>query len=61
MHATSPAFKANVTGALADAGLQKALTFTRPRFPERRAAAGACAEAAAAAEAAAGGAAAAAV
>ena len=39
MLATSPAFKQNVKGALADAGLQKALAFTRPSFAGRRGAA----------------------
>ena len=39
MRATSTAFKANAARALADAGLQKALTATRPAFPGRRAAA----------------------
>src|SRR5271165_5618088 len=39
MESTSPAFKANVAHALADARLQKALVFTRPAFPARRAAA----------------------
>ncbi len=39
MQITSPAFKSNVAEALADPHLQKALHFTRPRFPERRAAA----------------------
>ena len=39
MLATSPAFKQNVKGALADAGLQKALAFTRPSFAGKRSAA----------------------
>ncbi len=39
MRATSTAFKENATQALADARLQKALVFTRPAFPTRRAAA----------------------
>ncbi|HTW27676.1 MAG TPA: lactate utilization protein B [Acetobacteraceae bacterium] len=39
MLATSPAFKENAHHALADAGLQKALTRTRPTHPARRAAA----------------------
>jgi len=39
MLATSPAFKQNTARALADARLQKALVFTRPAFPSRRAAA----------------------
>jgi L-lactate dehydrogenase complex protein LldF len=39
METTSPAFKENVAHALADARLQKALVFTRPAFPSRRAAA----------------------
>jgi L-lactate dehydrogenase complex protein LldF len=39
MLATSPAFKQNVKGALADAGLQKALAFTRPSFAGKRTAA----------------------
>lgn len=39
MQSTSAAFKANAHDALADAGLQKALNFTRPAFPARRAAA----------------------
>ena len=39
METTSPAFKENVTHALADARLQKALVFTRPTFSLRRAAA----------------------
>jgi L-lactate dehydrogenase complex protein LldF len=39
METTSPAFKQNVAHALADARLQKALVFTRPAFPSRRAAA----------------------
>ena len=39
MLATSPAFKQNAARALADTRLQKALTFTRPAFPSRRAAA----------------------
>jgi L-lactate dehydrogenase complex protein LldF len=39
MLATSPAFKQNVRGALADVGLQKALAFTRPSFAGRRSAA----------------------
>ena len=39
MLATSPAFKQNVKGALADAGLQKALAFTRPNFAGKRSAA----------------------
>lgn len=33
---TSPAFKANARGALADAGLQKALAFSKPQFMARR-------------------------
>src|SRR5580704_3861770 len=39
METTSPAFKENVAHALADTRLQKALVFTRPAFPSRRAAA----------------------
>jgi L-lactate dehydrogenase complex protein LldF len=39
MQIRSPAFKANVSEALADDRLQKALEFTRPAFPSRRAAA----------------------
>jgi L-lactate dehydrogenase complex protein LldF len=39
MEIRSPEFKANVTHALADTRLQKALEFTRPAFPSRRAAA----------------------
>ena len=39
METTSPAFKENVAHALADTRLQKALVFTRPAFPARRAAA----------------------
>ena len=39
MRATSTAFKQNATSALADKRLQKALAFTRPAFPSRRAAA----------------------
>ena len=40
MHApTSPAFKQNARKALADAGLQKALAFSKPQFMARRAAA----------------------
>jgi L-lactate dehydrogenase complex protein LldF len=39
MRATSPAFKDNAAQALADTRLQKALVFTRPTFPSRRAAA----------------------
>jgi L-lactate dehydrogenase complex protein LldF len=39
METTSPAFKENVAYALADTRLQKALVFTRPAFPSRRAAA----------------------
>ncbi len=39
MRATSTAFKTNATRAMADARLQKALVFTRPAFPTRRAAA----------------------
>ena len=39
MQIRSPAFKANVSAALADERLQKALEFTRPAFPSRRAAA----------------------
>ena len=39
MQIRSPAFKANVSEALADDRLQKALEFTRPAFPGRRAAA----------------------
>ncbi len=39
MQTTSPAFKENVAHALADTRLQKALVFTRPAFPSRRAAA----------------------
>ena len=39
METTSPAFKENVKHALADPRLQKALVFTRPAFPSRRAAA----------------------
>jgi L-lactate dehydrogenase complex protein LldF len=39
MQPTSPAFKQNVARALADTRLQKALEFTRPVFPSRRAAA----------------------
>ncbi len=39
MQSTSPAFKENVAHALADAGLQKALVFTRPSFAGRRSAA----------------------
>ncbi|MCW3473613.1 LutB/LldF family L-lactate oxidation iron-sulfur protein [Limobrevibacterium gyesilva] len=39
MLATSPAFKENATQALANAGLQKALTRTRPQHPAKRAAA----------------------
>ena len=39
MLATSPAFKTNAIAALADEGLQRALTRTRPGFPTRRAAA----------------------
>ena len=38
MFTTSPAFKTNATQAMADERLQKALTFTRPAFPSRRAA-----------------------
>ena len=37
MLATSPAFTENVARALADAGLQKALAATRPRFQDKRA------------------------
>ena len=37
MLATSPAFKENAAHALADAGLQKALTRTRPQASTRRA------------------------
>jgi len=39
MLATSPAFKQNVKGALADVALQKALAFTRPNFSGKRTAA----------------------
>ncbi len=39
MHINSPKFKANVTHALADTRLQKALDFTRPSFAGRRGAA----------------------
>jgi len=39
MRATSLAFKENAAQALGDARLQKALVFTRPAFPSRRAAA----------------------
>ncbi len=39
MHLTSPSFKQNAAKALADPGLQKALAFTRPAFPAKRAAA----------------------
>ncbi|OJY65875.1 MAG: iron-sulfur cluster-binding protein [Rhodospirillales bacterium 70-18] len=39
MQSTSASFKANAHDALGDAGLQKALAFTRPAFPARRAAA----------------------
>ncbi len=39
MRSTSPAFRENATQALADKRLQKALVFTRPAFPSRRAAA----------------------
>ena len=39
MLSTSPAFKQNVRGALADVGLQKALAFTRPSFAGKRTAA----------------------
>ncbi len=39
MHINSPKFKANVTHALADTRLQKALDFTRPSFAGRRSAA----------------------
>lgn len=41
MESTSAAFKSKAHDALADAGLQKALAFTRPAFPSRRAAAAA--------------------
>jgi L-lactate dehydrogenase complex protein LldF len=39
MESTAATFPANAHAALADAGLQKALAFTRPAFPARRAAA----------------------
>jgi L-lactate dehydrogenase complex protein LldF len=39
MHVNSPNFKSNVTHALADTRLQKALSDTRLAFPSRRAAA----------------------
>ena len=39
MRITSPAFKQRAARALADTRLQKALVFTRPAFPSRRAAA----------------------
>ena len=39
MLTTSPAFKENARRAIADAGLQKALAFSRPQFMARRAAA----------------------
>jgi L-lactate dehydrogenase complex protein LldF len=39
MESTAASFPANAHAALADAGLQKALAFTRPAFPARRAAA----------------------
>ena len=39
MQITSTKFKANATAALADAGLQKALAFSKPQFIARRAAA----------------------
>lgn len=39
MLSTSPAFKQNVKGALADVALQKALAFTRPNFSGKRSAA----------------------
>jgi L-lactate dehydrogenase complex protein LldF len=39
MLATSPAFKQNASDAMADSGLQKALTRTRAQLPARRAAA----------------------
>lgn len=39
MQTTSPAFKENAHRAMADAGLQKALTRTRPQNPAKRAAA----------------------
>ena len=41
MLTTSPEFKANAHHALADAGLQKALAFSKPQFMARRTAAGA--------------------
>ena len=39
MEPSADTFPANAHAALADAGLQKALAFTRPAFPARRAAA----------------------
>ncbi len=39
MESSAASFPANAHAALADAGLQKALAFTRPAFPARRAAA----------------------
>ena len=39
MHITSPQFKQNAHKALADAGLQKALKFSKPQFMARRSAA----------------------
>ena len=39
MQTTSPAFKQNAHAALADAGLQKALAFSKPSFIARRTAA----------------------
>ncbi len=39
MLTTSPEFKANAHHALADAGLQKALAFSKPQFMARRTAA----------------------